>query len=250
MKVTFRVPRFDAATDFTAKYQIYHVEVTPYTTILDALNIIKEEQDSTLAFRRGSQSGIDGSCGMMVNGRNRLASTTRVMGLNATEIALGPLPGFPVIRDLVVDFDSFFAKDAVMLPYLVTDIAKPEDGKERLQSPKDANRIALAATCNQCGCCTSACPVHWSNGEYYGPSALTRAYRFVEDSRDTAIKARLEIVGSETGVWRCHTIFNCSECPKSIPNGENIQALKRKIMLNKIGLGRIEVKVARTEATV
>jgi len=249
MKVRIRVPRYDAATDVTQKFQIYTVEVTPTTTVLDALNQIKGHEDGTLAYRRSCRSAMCGSCGVMVNGRNILACNTRVMALESPELSVNPLPGFPVIRDLVVDWDPFFAKDAVMLPYLITDTAPPESG-ERLQSPSDWQRIENSTRCIQCGCCSSACPVQWSNSAYYGPAALTRTYRFVEDSRDTATKARLDLVGNETGVWRCHTIFNCtSDCPKGILNTENIQTLKRKIMLSRLGLGRIEVR-SRVPETV
>ena len=249
MKVRIRVPRYDAATDVTQNFQIYTVEVTPTTTVLDALNQIKGHEDGTLAYRRSCRSAMCGSCGVMVNGRNILACNTRVMALESPELSVNPLPGFPVIRDLVVDWDPFFAKDAVMLPYLITDTAPPESG-ERLQSPSDWQRIENSTRCIQCGCCSSACPVQWSNSAYYGPAALTRTYRFVEDSRDTATKARLDLVGNETGVWRCHTIFNCtSDCPKGILNTENIQTLKRKIMLSRLGLGRIEVK-SRVPETV
>ena len=249
MKVRIRVPRYDAATDVTQNFQIYTVEVTPTTTVLDALNQIKGHEDGTLAYRRSCRSAMCGSCGVMVNGRNILACNTRVMALESPELSVNPLPGYPVIRDLVVDWDPFFAKDAVMLPYLITDTAPPESG-ERLQSPSDWQRIENSTRCIQCGCCSSACPVQWSNSAYYGPAALTRTYRFVEDSRDTATKTRLDLVGNETGVWRCHTIFNCtSDCPKGILNTENIQTLKRKIMLSRLGLGRIEVK-ARVPETV
>ena len=246
--VRIRVPRFNAETDATPLFEEFMVEVTPYTTVLDALATIRGEHDGSLAFRRSCRSGMCGSCGMLINGRNRLACNTRVVDLQSTEVSVGPLPGFPVIRDLVVDWDPFFAKDALMMPYLLTDIAVPEQG-ERLQSRADVERIDNASRCIQCGCCSSACPVQWSNSEYYGPAALTRTYRFVEDSRDTATRARLDLVSSETGVWRCHTIFNCtSDCPKGILNTENIQALKRKIMLSRLGIGRIEVKVHKPES--
>ena len=248
MEVRIRVPRFDGAVDVTPTYKTYSVNVDTTTTVLDALLQIKGQQDGTLSFRRSCRSGMCGSCGMLINGHNRLACTTRIETLHSNEVVVAPLPGFPVLRDLIVDFDPFFAKDAIMMPYLITDIAKPSDGTERLQSPADVARIQSAASCIQCGCCSSACPVQWSNGDYYGPAALTRTYRFVQDSRDTATKARLDIVGSETGVWRCHTIFNCtSDCPKGILNSENIQYLKRKIMLSRLGLGRIEVRTAVTE---
>ncbi|HEY1013468.1 MAG TPA: succinate dehydrogenase iron-sulfur subunit [Herpetosiphonaceae bacterium] len=242
MEVRFRVHRYDAEVDVTPRYQVYTITVDEGMTVLDGLNQIKWYQDGTVGFRRSCRSAICGSCGMLINGRNRLACNTRIKDLHSSEISVSPLPGFPVLRDLIVDWDPFFAKDAVMMPYLITDTPPPEQG-ERLQSPADYQAIDNATLCIMCACCTSSCPVQWTNGEYYGPAALTRAYRFVADTRDSADAARLDLVGTETGVWRCHTIFNCtSDCPKGVLNTENIQALKRKIMFNRVGLERIEIK--------
>ena len=127
-----------------------------------------------------------------------------------------------------------------MKPYLINEEAPPV--KERRQSPEQYEVIDNATLCIQCGCCSSACPIQCNNGEYYGPAALTRLYRFVFDSRDTATQDRLRLAGSEEGVWRCHTIFNCtSDCPKGVLNTQNIQALKRKVMLQNLGFGGTRV---------
>jgi succinate dehydrogenase / fumarate reductase iron-sulfur subunit len=239
-EVRFRIHRMDGTTDVVPRYQIYSVEVDEGTTVLDALHQIKWYQDGTLSFRRSCRSAICGSCGMLINGRNRLACNTRVVDLQSSEVSVSPLPGFPVLRDLIVDWDPFFAKDAAMMPYLISDSAPPE--AERLQSPEDYLKIDNATLCIMCACCSSACPVQWSNQEYYGPAALTRQYRFVMDSRDTATPERLALAGSETGIWRCHTIFNCtSDCPKGVLNTQNIQALKRRIMFNRLGIGEINL---------
>lgn len=242
MEVYFRVHRYDPEIDVVPRYQVYSVEVDEGMTVLDGLHRIKWYQDGTLAFRRSCGSAICGSCGMLINGRNRLACNTRIADLNTREISVSPLPGFPVLRDLVVDWDPFFAKDAAMMPYLINHTPPPE--KERLQTPEEYERIDNATLCIQCGCCSSACPVQWMNQEYYGPAALTRAYRFIADSRDTATRERLALVASETGIWRCHTIFNCTtDCPKGVLNTQNIQMLKRKVMLNRLGLDRIVLGV-------
>jgi succinate dehydrogenase / fumarate reductase iron-sulfur subunit len=173
---------------------------------------------------------------MLINGRNRLACNTRVTDLQSNEVSVSPLPGFPVLRDLVVDWDPFFAKDVAMKPYLINDTPPP--AKERRQSPAEYDAIDNATLCIMCGCCSSACPIQWNNGHYYGPAALTRLYRFVFDTRDTATDERLRLAGSEEGAWRCHTIFNCtSDCPKGVLNTQNIQALKRKVMLKNLGFG-------------
>ncbi len=236
MEVRFRVHRYDPEIDVTPRYQVYTLEVDGDKTVLDCLNQIKWYQDGTVTFRRSCRSAICGSCGMLINGRNRLACNTRVIDLQSPEVSVGPLPGFPVLRDLVVDWDPFFAKDAAMKPYLVNDTSPPM--QERRQSPADYDKIDNATLCIMCGCCSSACPIVWNNGQYYGPAALTRAYRFIFDSRDTAGVERLAIVGSEEGAWRCHTIFNCtSDCPKGVLNTQNIQALKRKVMLQNLGFG-------------
>lgn len=234
MEVRFRVHRYDAENDVTPRYEVYTVDVESDMTVLDCLHQIKWYQDGTLSFRRSCRSAICGSCGMLINGRNRLACNTRVIDLQSSEVSVGPLPGFPVLRDLVVDWDPFFAKDAAMKPYLINDTPPPE--KERRQLPDEYNKIDNATLCIQCGCCSSACPVVWSNGQYYGPAALTRAYRFIFDTRDTATKERTDIANSEEGTWRCHTIFNCTtDCPKGVLNTQNITALRRKVMLNKLG---------------
>ena len=236
MEVRFRVHRYDPEIDVTPRYQVYTLEVDADQTVLDCLNQIKWYQDGTVTFRRSCRSAICGSCGMLINGRNRLACNTRVIDLQSPEVSVGPLPGFPILRDLVVDWDPFFAKDAAMKPYLINDAPPPLH--ERRQSPADYEKIDNATLCILCGCCSSACPIVWNNGQYYGPAALTRAYRFIFDSRDTAGAERLAIVGSEEGAWRCHTIFNCtSDCPKGVLNTQNIQALKRKVMLQNLGFG-------------
>jgi succinate dehydrogenase / fumarate reductase iron-sulfur subunit len=236
MEVRFRVHRYDPEIDVTPRYQVYTLEVDGDKTVLDCLNQIKWFQDGTVTFRRSCRSAICGACGMLINGRNRLACNTRVIDLQSPEVSVNPLPGFPILRDLVVDWDPFFAKDAAMKPYLINDTSPPM--QERRQSPADYEKIDNATLCIMCGCCSSACPVVWNNGQYYGPAALTRAYRFIADSRDTAGAERLAIVGSEEGAWRCHTIFNCtSDCPKGVLNTQNIQALKRKVMLQNLGFG-------------
>ncbi len=236
MQVRFRIHRYEPEIDVTPRYQVYTVDVEGDMTVLDCLNHIKWYQDGTVTFRRSCRSAICGSCGMLINGRNRLACNTRVVDLESPEVSVSPLPGFPILRDLVVDWDPFFAKDAAMKPYLINEMPAPV--KERRQSPADYEKIDNATLCIMCGCCSSACPVVWNNGQYYGPAALTRAFRFIFDSRDTAGAERLAIAGSEEGAWRCHTIFNCTtDCPKGVLNTQNIQALKRKVMLQNLGFG-------------
>jgi len=195
-------------------------------TVLDALFQVLEKKDRLLAFRYSCRSAVCGSDAMFINGKQRLACNTQISELG-DEITVAPLPRLPVIRDLVVDLHSFFHKIEMVKPYLVP--REPYPTKEFLQSPKDRLMIDVAIDCIDCGACLSACPSAWTDPSYIGPAAAVKAARFVADTRDTAKRERLRLVGCEDGIWRCHTIFNCADaCPKSIDPPYFIQYLKRK----------------------
>ena len=137
--------------------------------------------------------------------------------------------GFPVIRDLVVDMEPFFAKYEKVKPYLIND--EPEPRTERLQSPEQRERYDETTKCILCGACTGSCPSVWANAEWVGPASIVNAHRFIFDSRDRGTAERLRILGDRNGVWRCRTIFNCSEaCPRGIPVTDAIEEVKRAIM--------------------
>jgi succinate dehydrogenase / fumarate reductase iron-sulfur subunit len=199
--------------------------VEPDERVLDALVRIKDTRDGSLTFRRSCAHGICGSCAMMINGQNALACQTLVKNL-PDEIAIEPLPALPVIKDLVVDMDPFFRKNELVMPYLINDEPPPE--RERLQSPEDEKKIVESVTCIMCSSCTNACPSFWYDGEYLGPAALLKAYRFIFDTRDRALGERLEKLTQTHGLWRCHSIYNCVEaCPKDIDITRHISELKR-----------------------
>ena len=201
--------------------------IGPGMTVLEAIFEVLEKQDGSIAFRYACRGAICGSCAMFINGSHRLACGTQVTSLNTTEITISPLPHLPLIKDLAVDMTPFFDNYEAIKPYLIANTPPPE--KERLQSPDQRKAIDEAIDCILCGICYSSCPVVWTNKDYLGPSALLKAYRFVADSRDEGLKERLATVGTEKGVWRCHTIFNCSEaCPKGINPTNAIQQLKKR----------------------
>lgn len=219
------IRRFDPEPGGCKRRGLFALPMPPGARLLDALETIKADHDSSLAFRRSCGHGVCGSCAVRVNGRNMLACRTLMKDL-PHEIRIEPLRGFPVIRDLIVDMDGFFVKHDAVMPYLVNDEPPPE--RERLQSQAEQERILEPITCIMCGCCSSSCPIYRADGEYLGPSALLKAARFISDSRDRAGGRRLEKISGPDGLWRCHGIFECVEsCPKDIDITGRIGKLKR-----------------------
>jgi succinate dehydrogenase / fumarate reductase iron-sulfur subunit len=215
MQVDLRILRYDPERDQKPHWQQYAVEADPLDRVLDLLHRVKYEQDPTLTFRRSCAHGVCGSDAMLVNGRNRLACKIRVDQLGKRRISVAPLPGLPVVKDLVVDMDGFFEKYRSVMPYLVNET--PVVGGERRQSPADRARYDDTTKCILCAACTTSCPSFWAQESYVGPAAIVNAHRFIFDSRDEAADERLEILADRDGVWRCRTIFNCTDaCPRDI----------------------------------
>ena len=212
--VTFKIRRFIPELDEEPHWEEYVVSAYPTDRVLDALMKIKGEQDGTLTFRRSCGHGICGSDAMRINGRNRLACKVRVEQLGKS-ISVAPLPGLPVIKDLVVDMDAFFGKYRSVLPFLVAE--EPAGEGERHQTQEQRDRYDDTTKCILCAACTSSCPSFWAQPDYVGPAAIVNAHRFIFDSRDEAADDRLEILADEDGVWRCRTTFNCVDaCPRGI----------------------------------
>ncbi len=231
-KRNIKILRYDPKTDKKPYWKSYDLEFDPELTILDVLNEIHWKVDGSLAYRRSCRSAICGSCAMKINGQNLLACETPLHKFKGT-IKIEPLPGFPILKDLVVDMDGFFEKMNRVKPYLI--LEKPAPDKEFLQSPEEFENIREAANCILCGACTSSCPSLWANEDYLGPAALLKAYRFVFDTRDDGSVDRIDIVNDKNGIWRCHTIFNCMEaCPKNIKITEYLSRLKIKVLENSI----------------
>jgi succinate dehydrogenase / fumarate reductase iron-sulfur subunit len=219
MEVTFRIRRFNPEVPgknkpYWQEFTLRDVEETD--RVLELLHRVKWEQDGTLTLRRACAHGICGSDAMRINGVNKLACKVLVRDVG-TKIQVEPILGLPVLKDLVVDMEPFFAHYRAVMPYFVNDTPLPADGRERLQSPEDREKFDDTTKCILCAACTTSCPSFWANGQYVGPAAIVQAHRFIFDSRDQAAKERLEILGEPNGVWRCRTIFNCTPaCPRDI----------------------------------
>lgn len=184
--------------------------------VLDVLELLKA-QDPTLVFRRSCREGVCGSDGININGKNGLACITPLSECGGTQrLVLRPLPGLPVIRDLVIDMSLFYKQYEKVKPYLVND--EPPPAIERLQSPEERAHLDGLYECILCACCSTACPSFWWNPDrFIGPSGLLQAYRFLIDSRDTATEERLADLDDPFSVFRCHGIQNCvSVCPKGL----------------------------------
>ncbi len=232
MQVELRVLRFDPDADKAAHWETYRVEAGPMDRVLDLLHVVKWEQDASLTFRRSCGHGICGSDAMLINGRNRLACKIRVDQLGR-KISVAPLPGLPVMKDLVVDMEGFFDKYRSVKPYLVAESPEPE--RERRQSPEDRARFDDTTKCILCAACTTSCPSFWGSDEYLGPAALVTAHRFIFDSRDEAAADRMQIISETSGLARCHTIFNCTmACPRDIQITKAISELKVVSITGKI----------------
>jgi len=215
MRIELRILRYDPERDPRPHEETYTVEAEPMDRVLDLLHKVKYEQDGSLTFRRSCGHGVCGSDAMLINGRNRLACRIRVDQLGKRRITVAPLPGLPVVKDLVVDMDGFFEKYRSVLPWLEDDGPSPE--RERRQSPEERARYDDTTKCILCAACTTSCPSFWAQPSYVGPAAIVNAHRFIFDSRDDAADERLEILADRDGVWRCRTIFNCTDaCPRGI----------------------------------
>jgi succinate dehydrogenase / fumarate reductase iron-sulfur subunit len=229
MRVKLKVFRFDPQIDGKPYYQNYEIDAAPTDRLLDCLNRIRWEQDSTLSFRMSCGHGVCGSDGMRINGVCGLPCQKLVKSFD-TEILLDPLPVFKVVKDLVVDLEPFFEKYRAVKPYLIAPSAPPD--AERPQSPEEIHRLEAAVRCILCACCTSSCPVNQNQETqgYLGPAALVRAFRYLFDSRDEGASERISELDRKEGVWGCQTLWKCTEvCPKEIPVTKQIGQIKKRI---------------------
>ena len=210
----FEVYRYDPDKDEAPYMQTYELDVSGSRMLLDVLIQLKQ-MDESLSFRRSCREGICGSDGMNINGKNGLACLTNMRTLK-DPIVLKPLPGLPVIRDLIVDMTQFFKQYHSIRPYLVNPDPPPE--RERLQSPEARDELNGLYECILCACCSSSCPSYWWNPDrFVGPAGLLWAYRFIADSRDLGTSERLDNVEDVYRIYRCRTIMNCTNvCPKGL----------------------------------
>lgn len=240
MQAKLKIRRFNPEKDSKSWWGEYTLENVHRTdTVLDLLHRVKWEQDGTLTLRRSCAHGVCGSDAMRINGANTLACKALVSKYAAkgdvVRIQVEPILGLPLEKDLVVDMEPFFDHYRSVLPYFISDEPVPADGRERLQSPEDRERFDDTTKCILCAACTSSCPSFWADGRYVGPQAIVQAHRFIFDSRDEGFEERLEVLSDTFGVWRCRTIFNCTNaCPRDIKVTEAIADVKRAITSGKV----------------
>jgi succinate dehydrogenase / fumarate reductase iron-sulfur subunit len=213
----FNIYRFNPENDaapYMQAFELPDADLDREMMLLDALLLLKA-QDETLAFRRSCGEGVCGSDGMNINGRNGLACITPLFSLK-TPVEIQPLPGLPVIRDLIVDLQQFYTQYRKVRPYLINDDPEPE--VEHRQSPAERDRLDGLYECILCACCSTACPSFWWNPDkFVGPAGLLQAYRFIADTRDRATGERLDDLEDPYRLFRCHTIMNCVDvCPKNL----------------------------------
>jgi succinate dehydrogenase / fumarate reductase iron-sulfur subunit len=232
MEITLKIFRFNPEIDKRPHYKTYKVEGDDSERVLDLLEYVKGYYDGTLSFRRSCAHGICGSDAMRINGRNSLACKVLVRDVG-TKIRVEPILGLKVIKDLIVDMEPFFDHFREVLPYFIND--EPAPRTERLQSPEQRERFDDTTKCILCACCTTSCPSFWANDKYIGPAAIVNAHRFIFDSRDKAAAERLAILSEQFGVYRCHTIFNCTiACPREIEVTRAIGEVKKALLLGNL----------------
>jgi succinate dehydrogenase / fumarate reductase iron-sulfur subunit len=229
-KVKFSIYRYNPEKDAKPYFQNYEVEAGDHDKkLLNVLVKIKDDLDDSFSFRRSCREGVCGSDAMNINGRNGLACLTDIASLKQP-IVLAPIPGLPVIRDLIVDMTQFFHQYHSIKPYVIDDRPMPE--RERLQSPEDRKELDGVIECILCACCSTACPSFWWNPDkFLGPAALLHAYRFIADTRDQATNERLNDLNDPYRLFRCHTIMNCVDvCPKHLNPTRAISRIKETML--------------------
>lgn len=230
-KLNVSIYRFNPEVDKKPYMQNFEVDTSQCkgVMLLNLLELIKDQYDSTLTFRRSCGEGVCGSDGMNINGQNGLACVTSYVDMTGN-ITIRPLPGFPVIRDLVVDMTQFYSQFERAKPYLINEDVEP--AKEYIQTPEDREKIDGLYECILCACCSSSCPSYWWNPDkFMGPAALLAAARFVRDSRDTAKNERLEALKDPFSLFRCRGIMNCATvCPKGLNPTKAISYLRSELL--------------------
>lgn len=226
---TIEIFRYDPDKDAAPRMQTYQIELLDSDRMLLDVLVRLKKMDETISFRRSCREGICGSDGMNINGKNGLSCLINMNTL-PQKITLRPLPGLPVVRDLVVDMNQFYEQYEKVHPYLIND--QPAPPTERLQSPEDREKLNGLYECILCACCSTSCPSFWWNPDkFLGPSALLNSYRFVADSRDTSTQERLARLDDPFSLFRCRGIMNCvSVCPKGLNPTKAIGHLRNMLL--------------------
>lgn len=223
-----KVYRYNPETDSEPYMESFDVEATKGMMLRDALLQVKEK-DPTFTFRHSCGEGVCGSDALNINGRNGLGCITRLADLKEP-VEVYPVPGMPVIRDLVVDMSQFYHQYRAVKPYLIRHDPEPE--VEVLQSPEERDKLDGLYECILCGCCSTACPSFWWNPDKFrGPAALLQSWRFLADSRDQATAERLTELDGPYRLFRCHSIMNCVDvCPKGLNPTKAIGHIKQLML--------------------
>ncbi|HCM47524.1 MAG TPA: succinate dehydrogenase iron-sulfur subunit [Colwellia sp.] len=231
MKQLFSIYRYNPDVDNAPYMKDYELDVPDGSDlmVLDALILLKEKE-SSLSFRRSCREGVCGSDGLNMNGKNGLACITPLSELKAKTIVLRPLPGLPVVRDLIIDMTQFYKQYEKIKPYLIND-AQPA-ARENIQTIEERDKLDGLYECILCACCSTSCPSFWWNPDkFIGPAGLLHAYRFLIDSRDTATEERLDGLQDAYSVFRCHGIMNCVDvCPKGLNPTKAIGHIKSMLL--------------------
>jgi succinate dehydrogenase / fumarate reductase iron-sulfur subunit len=254
-EVIFRIRRFDPAADAAPRWEEHRLPYTRGMTVLDGLKALKETVAPGLAWRSSCRMGVCGSCGMLVNGRARLACNTQVTELGTHVVLVAPLPNFDTIRDLVPDLAPMFDSHRALMPYIIRtdrdEMTQPTG--EFAQSVHELERFLQFSYCIRCGCCMAACPTCATDRAYSGPMPLAQAHRYNADTRDDGFAVRRAVLAGEAGPWRCHFAGECSRvCPKGVDPARAIQLMKRELVLDYLRLRRAgcPARVAGTPAGI
>ena len=238
-QVTFKIQRYDPEVGNPPYFQELTIPSSEGMTVLDGLLYIKENLDSTLAFRTSCRMAICGSCGMLINNYPRLACHTQIQELHSDTLNIKPLPNRPIIKDLVVDLTLMFDNHKLIKPYIIRQDTEEmgNPNAEFGQTPQELDAFEQFAYCIKCGICISACPTSASDKLFLGPQALAQCYHYCADGRDEGQKERFPVVDADHGVWHCHLAGACSEaCPKGVDPALAIQLLKRQLAAQALGL--------------
>ncbi len=226
--ITLKVAKYNPNTDHEKRWIDYEIPYKKWTTVLDVILEAKSHFDHSIGVRYSCRQASCGSCGMIINGKPKLACFTKISELNSNIVKVEPMKNFPIIRDLVVGFDRMFKTHKRLKPYLIRDDSEiTTKTSELLQTPEQLNNYIQFANCIKCGLCNSVCPTMATDSAFIGPQALAQAYRYVADNRDKGKDDRLKIIDESHGIWRCHFAGSCSQvCPKGVDPAMGIQLLR------------------------
>jgi succinate dehydrogenase / fumarate reductase, iron-sulfur subunit len=226
--IILRIAKYNPEHDVATKFMEFNIHYEKWTTVLEAILEVKKHFDHSVAVRYSCRQATCGSCGMIINGKPRLACFTKISELNSNVVTVEPMNNFPIIRDLAVKFERLFDTHRKVQPYLIRDDTEITDNtREFLQSPEELEQYIQFSNCIKCGLCNSACPTMATDSSFVGPQALAQAYRYVADSRDKGKDNRLKIIDESHGIWRCHFAGSCSQvCPKGVDPAMGIQLLR------------------------